>query len=125
VFSLDDLELLGIDKMVSKLPTIQNAILNNSQQLENAVPTMNIEHTIQIDPDVLVTELCGSWIDGNKNEVIQQLATDHAGLTALFLCVGISDHGFNRGTLNEVTSRLNDIRTEIGRDGLQIAEFGS
>lgn len=79
---------------------------------------MQVKHEIQIDCDALVAELIDQWTNGQKNDVIHQLATDHAGLTAMVLCIGCTDGPLTRGDMNEITNRLNDMRTDIARNAM-------
>lgn len=86
---------------------------------------MNIEHVIHIDTDAIVSELIDQWQAGRKDDVIQQLKTDHAGLTAMFIVIGCGPGGpLSVGDANEVTNLLNDDRTNIGQTALRLSATG-
>lgn len=46
---------------------------------------MLVNHTVEIDCSADADEIVEQWLNGNKNDVIHQLATDHAGLVAMVL----------------------------------------
>lgn len=67
--------------------------------------------TMKIDADANAADLIRNWINGNKNEVIEALSNDHAGLTAMVLVVGTGPDGeLSRGDCNEIANRLIDDR---------------
>ena len=71
----------------------------------------NMTYQATIDPDAIASELAESWINGNKNDVIKTLSTDHPALTALVLL----DRVLMRPDRNEITNRLIDHRVDTLR----------
>lgn len=75
---------------------------------------MKLNITATIDLEVSASELAESYINGNRNGVIQQLENDHPGLTALLLV----QHGpgcggkLSQSDCNTITNRLLDARAE-------------
>lgn len=65
---------------------------------------------ITIDPDVNISELIDSWINGNIRHVIDILAADHAGLTAVMLMQGLQDRTLTVKDANTIANLLIDRR---------------
>lgn len=68
---------------------------------------------ISIDDEVSYTDLIESWKNGNKTDVLDKLAGDHAGLTALMLVQGSHDRLLTVADCNEITNKLIDRRREL------------
>lgn len=79
---------------------------------------MTVESKIEIDCDALASELIEQWANGNKNDVIRQLSTDHAGLTAMVIVTGSTERTLSLGDVNEITNRLMDERVAIARNAM-------
>lgn len=75
----------------------------------------HLTQTITIDPDAQARAIIDSWINGNRNEVIQALANDHAGLTALVLYMGFEENQLSVNDLRILINNLIDLRIEIVR----------
>lgn len=63
-----------------------------------------------INPDITVSELIASWVDGNQAWVLQQLLNDHVGLTAVLLVQGLADGTLSKADANRIANRLIDAR---------------
>ena len=70
---------------------------------------------MKIDPEVSVMELLESFNNGNIKSVVDALADDHPGLTAMFLVTGIGEKMLDRSDANTITNMLMDRRIEMGR----------
>lgn len=57
-----------------------------------------------------VSDLLDNWTNGNKSYVIDALANDLPGLTAMFLVTGITEKRLTQSDCNHLTNRLIDIR---------------
>lgn len=57
-----------------------------------------------------ISQLLKTFINGNRNEVIDTLEADHPGLTAMFLVVGIHSKRLDRADCNVVCNLLMDRR---------------
>lgn len=80
--------------------------------------TILIPHTIQIDPDAIASKLVEKWVSGQKQEVIQRLSADHAGLTAMVIVTGSADRKLALADCNELTNRLLDARRAFALAGI-------
>lgn len=68
---------------------------------------------ITIDVDANVSEMIESWKNGNLTHVINALASDHAGLTAVLLVQGLADGTLTRTDTNRIANMLIDRRVEM------------
>ena len=69
--------------------------------------------TLKIDPDASYRELCEAWKNGNKVDVLDKLANDHAGLTAIVIVQGSQDRLLTLSDCNEICNGLIDRRRRI------------
>lgn len=103
------------------IPTLQNAV-NGIDSLFRVVSGghVNTEKVVVADakgvmalefyPDITVGELCDMWKGGSKTHVINILENDHAGLTAMMIVAGTTNHGLKVTDCNEITNMLIDRR---------------
>jgi hypothetical protein len=68
---------------------------------------------ISIDDEVSASDLIDSWNNGNKSDVLDKLANDHAGLTAMVLVTGATDKRLSLAACNEITNKLIDRRRDL------------
>jgi hypothetical protein len=68
---------------------------------------------VSIDDEAYATDLIASWKNGNKSDVINKLASDHPGLTALVIVQGCTDRLLSVSDCNEIANRLTDARREL------------
>ncbi len=70
---------------------------------------------MKIDPEANVMDMLRSWTNGNRNDVIEALANDHPGLTAMFLVTGIGEKMLSRADANHITNTLIDRRVALAQ----------
>ncbi len=63
-----------------------------------------------IDPDITISELIESWVNGNQAHVLNTLLNDHVGLTAFLLVQGLADGSLSKADANRIANRLIDAR---------------
>jgi hypothetical protein len=68
---------------------------------------------IRIDDQVSANDLIDSWKNGNKSYVLNKLANDHPGLTAMVIITGAIEKRLTLADCNEITNRLIDMRLEL------------
>ncbi len=74
---------------------------------------MITRHLIAIDDEVSADSLIEAWKNGNKTDVLNKLANDHAALTALVLVTGATDKRLTLADCNEITNKLIDRRVAM------------
>jgi hypothetical protein len=71
---------------------------------------------MRISPDTTVSSLIESWINGNRKDVINTLADDHPGLTAVLIVQGLADGRLKRTDANAIANLLIDRRVDMLRE---------
>lgn len=74
-----------------------------------------VQSTIEIDPEASIEVMLANWSNGNKNEVIEALQNDHAGLTAFFIVEGVLSNRLTHSDCNVVSNRLIDDRMRLAQ----------
>ena len=77
------------------------------------IKNQSIAHTVTIDPQLIVSDMVADYQNGNKNEIIERLQTEHPGIVALFYHTVALYNVLPETSLNEITNRLCDNRMEI------------
>lgn len=78
-----------------------------------------VAYRVDIDADANIEELLILWANGQRDDVLHCLKTDHAGLTALFIVEGLISARLDRSDCNRVSAALLDHRKEIFDKGDQ------
>ena len=89
-----------------------------SKTLSGIGPLMRDWPTVEFDvtpiyDDHKVSEMIESYVNGNKNDVIQILDSDHPALAAMFIYTAITSKKLDRGDVNTIVNRLLEKRTEL------------
>jgi len=63
-----------------------------------------------INPDAITTELIDAWKAGQEAQVINCLAADHPGLTAVMIVQGLHDRSLTGSDANSIANQLIDSR---------------
>lgn len=99
----------NLEKQCEQLELAQ---LNSTSATYNEV-TKTHNYIAKIDLEVSARELVATYINGNRNEVIDALSTDHPGLLALVLVQGVQDGKLSRSDFNTIANRVIDRRRDL------------